>query len=83
MCKSVVICHMCQGFRFLRDDAARVSDRGVKRKIPVLENTEIFRGHKVYALATGAGSPRYTLVPRAGSPRYTSVIGLAALGTHL
>ena len=42
-----------------------------------------FRGHKVYALATGAGSPRYTLVPRAGSPRYTSVIGLAALGTHL
>ena len=41
------------------------------------------RGHKVYALATGAGSPRYTLVPRAGSPRYTSVIGLAALGTHL
>ncbi len=37
----------------------------------------------MHALATGAGSPKYTLVPRAGSPRYTSVIGLAALGTHL
>ena len=47
------------------------------------ENVVHDGGHKVYALATGAGSPRYTLVPRAGSPRYTSVIGLAALGTHL
>ena len=47
------------------------------------EAAQNLRGHKVYALATGAGSPRYTLVPRAGSPRYTSVIGLAALGTHL
>ena len=50
------------------------------------------KGLNVYALATGAGSPRYILVPRAGSPihilvirpgspQYTSVIGLAALIT--
>ena len=52
----------------------------------------ITRGLNVYALATGAGSPRhilvpragsprYILVPRAGSPQYTYVIGLPALIT--
>ncbi len=33
----------------------------------------------MYALATGAGSPRYTLVPRAG---YKKVPGASSLGTR-